>query len=43
LLESDGGTGEPDLYDAKAVASTPFDPEQFELPEDYEHDGDNND
>lgn len=32
----DGGEGDEDKYDGKAVSSIKFDPKQFELPDDYE-------
>lgn len=40
--EQDDDPADEDRYDQLAVASVPFDFEQFELPDDYEVEGDGN-
>lgn len=38
--EVDDDPADEDKYDGLATASVPFDPKQFELPDDYEYEGD---
>lgn len=40
LEDPEEGLGDNIVYDNEAVADTPFDPDQFELPDDYEFEGD---
>jgi hypothetical protein len=43
LEDPEEGQGDAIVYDLGVVLNTPFDAEQFELPEDYEYEGDDND